>query len=700
MGVRIPNGTRATDLPQPAPQASAIQANTAAATQQAASLPTADTQSLLAEYDKYSQQTQGLLQQFDAQGAQIQGPPEATLATPSTGLVRRADGQLVVQESDGKIRDLTDKERKAAEYISHGLRLGGPVVGGMLGGAAGGLVGGPVGANVGGAAGAVAGSELADPAARLADEVARTPAAPERTNMQRGIEFGVGVVAPPILTALGRAASSAAGQILGRETPAAVEAAAVANKGGQVLDAAAEARAAAGREANIKLFPEEVNRENLGILKQAEDVARGAYGKPAQDRLQAGLAARDADYVKRFQDLRATLPDVTEEALAEKGPRKAIADFITGHETNLSGLKKEVYRAAGDQKFNAAPVDTKFRELADKLSLFDSSGQLSAQNTGADRAFAKEYQRFLGETAGDVSFAGGPGGPNDGAQLSVKQMDSMLSRVGDRANFGSYDRSPAERAFGELYHDLRVTRDTAAAQAMDKVNPQVAQNLRAARDSYSQNIDSLRGFEKLVDADPYNVARVLVKRDSPDQVRALKQVLPKESFDLVRAQVLDGLMAGVDATKRSVNATGMEKELAKYGKTTLNELFSPAEQGELRSLINVGKVIEQRRITSSAEAAKDPTVQRFMKIATQGQMSQVLGEAWGYLSRLVNKNRAVQEYFADTMVKKFPQQTAIQIDRAARGARTAEAVVKALGNPVVQGAAAGAAQVGIGDLTK
>ena len=659
MGIRIPNGIRAEDLPDPVAGAQAEQDAVQAAAQQVAntpsmvapqSIPTPSPSpstppvapapaedpaaALIAKY------SDDLMAKYG--GTEQQGPPEAqgpiTTALAGTGLqsqgqlVRRPAapnkvGEFAVLEPDGKLRELSAEEKVSLNKISEAIRAGGPLVAGLFGGAIGAGVGVP---NLGAAVAGTAASNALEPVASPLHEAATGSPLPARTVGQNLVEAGAGTVA-------GAALEGFAGQ---SRTPP-VAAAREALQGAESLAARASERAKAVEAAGGSAAPEQIN---VGSRDEriANLIREGRYGDALRAQQEHQQLAREQAYVEQLQRLRDQYP---EPAMGEGSPRNVISSMITGNRKEIAALNKEVYQAAGQKAFDAQGLDKAFTSALDRRTILNPDGTTKALSdlSSGDKKLLQEYQRFVNiARPGDV--VGTPATKPSTAR--IQEMDRLIERLRDNANFDAkLGNTPEERTFQRLYHEAVITRDTAAARAAEEAGqPLVAKALRQSRDNYANFIDGAERIQQALKNDPDNFTKAIVKKDQPELLRDAKSALTPEAFNQVKGQFLSNLMDGIDLEAKKINASTMDKTLKSYGESTLKELYSPEELKKIRTLINYGKVIERKNFASQGEAAKDQTVKAAVKLATTGKG---IGDFALQLYYRTAKSQAAKDYFAN-----------------------------------------------------
>lgn len=650
MGIRIPNGIRAQDLPNPVAGVQAQEDTTQAAAQQVSALPPPAPVAPAAQgaqagapvsdpaADLIAKYSGDLMAKYGGTPQEQQGPPEAFGKVPTAiadlgivgkgQLVRRPDGQIGALEPDGKIRELSQDERQSLNYLSKAVQLGGPLLGGILGGVLGSGAGAP---NVGAGIGAALGTKVAAGVASPLQQGATGEQVLEPTGVESAIQAASGAAGGALLGA-------AAGKI---GAPQSVAAAQETLAGAQSRAQAAKERAATVAEVEGTATPEQINVGDAAKERVGRLINEGKYGEALRAQQDLQQAAREQAYATKLREFASQFPE------GGPTPRTVIQSLIEGNRRDIGALNQEVYKAAGTQRFEANSMEEGFRKALDRRSAFDSSGNLKDLKdlTPGDRKLVQEYQRFTNQAGqgGEVVGSQTPAGPR---AMTIQEMDRTIERLRDNANFDSkLGRTPEERTFGRLYHEAVVTRDTAAARAMDYANPETAALLRKARDRYASSIDNLEKWDQALRNDPENFTKALVKKDAPETVRELKSTLDADSFGQVRRQFFENLMADVDATSGKLNSAATERALKAYGKSVIEELYTPEQAKRLQALVNYGKVIERKEFRSAKDAASDPVVKKLASAAAKGFWKDVVGEPLAYIYRVTQRNAVKREYF-------------------------------------------------------
>jgi hypothetical protein len=578
-----------------------------------------------------------------APGGDVQGPPEAVpgtggLATTATHLaiaqpqmVQMPNGEYGVLEKGGKIRQLTEQEKKGAHLMAEALRVGGPTIGAMAGAGLGALLPVPGSTMVGESAGSVAGGEAVDARARQLESMAG-----EKPHERGMLDRGVEAVAPVLGPLVGK--SFAASGIKNVAEKAAEPAVAA---GSEAIAKAAQERVQASNEAGIPLTAGEVNAENPAVVGKEQSVASGQSGPDEQASLVAAKAGRDQQIVNQFDQIRERVgPKVSAEEAKAVSARDAMTEIASAHEKKIGQLKSRAYVATGDAPLPEAGIELK--------SGVDRVIEKHALDTSMDSALTPGEQqilKFREQLGKEVGNEGGKG-------ISLKNLDKLTQRAQSNANFGSSQRTPAERVWGEIAHETRVVRDNAIEKAFKDVgDTKSAGEISDARKFYSENIDQIRKFQSDLEQDPSLVGatRTILKRNNPKDVRDFMSLLQPEQADKVRGILFDEIAGTPDRSARTINAKQIETNLNQYDPKTLEVVFGD-ELPNLRKLVNVAKIADAGKIRVGAAPEESAPGKEVLKIAAATK--------YGFMKKLANavldkigKKPTAAEVITDTAVK-------------------------------------------------
>lgn len=656
MGLRFPTGTRASDLSDPVPGADQVQTAAQEAAAQVAELKPvrAPAGSFLSDQELLA--GAGLTDDALLAGAglssEVQGPPEAAgLGTPIFGLVRKPNGELAIQEPGGQIRDISQDEREKIFKAGAAIQELGPLAAGFLSGAAG-LVasgGNPLAANVAAATGDVAARNVLDPqVSPMLETVTREPL-PARTVGQNLMETGAGVLGGEVagrfgatgLQRIGAPITAAGESLIERGTSEAAQsltgAEFRAQTTGQNLERAAQERVRATGQYGIELAPEQVNPESQRISSTAADIAAGKYGPQMQARQALNQLTREQEILAEFEATKSRFPALSDDA-AER-PQSVISRLVQGNSDEISLHKAEIRKAAGNERFDVSELRTSIeKELRDQGN-YTSNGMerpFSALTDTAKKLRAlRDFIDVRGEAPGQAA-----------SRITSSDIDEVVQQIQKRANFkNEYNRSPEENLFGSLYHKAAITRDSAAALAVEGSNPKLATKLRAARDKYAQDIDYLLTWQRALRDDPSNFVKALVKKDNPANARELARILPDEALGQVQRALFENSIADLVNTRGGINATSAKKAFESYGPSTLEAIYGKESLQDLRALFNAAQSIEKRTFKNTTQFAQDIGVKKIEKLNKAQTLSRMGIDAIQYTWNMLHRNKIANEYF-------------------------------------------------------
>lgn len=487
------------------------------------------------------------LETLDAQAAQAK--PVGGI-TGALGVVELPDGEFAVRDGE-KLRPLSDTEKRAAMYIATGLRMGGPTIGAMIGGLAG-LGGGPAaevtvpaGAGVGG----VIGGEAVDPMAGYFERLSGNKP------YQRGI------VDRTMEAVLPGAAEAVAGSFVksGIKNVAKEAAAREFTQGAEIVSEEAAKRVATAEAAGGKLFKNETNADNPSVVAGAEELKSGKYGQQAADEFQAAETARGQENIKKLDDIVEKVgPKQLEEAAKAGDVKKGFDQLSKTYEKRLKDNRDLAQELAIGESYDVSEILKKYPNL-----------------------------RVRGSRI-----------------LSLKQLDKLVAQTQEEANFGALNRSTSERQFGQLSRELRIQRDSIAADVLEANGKgKVAQQLRSDRDFYSANIENIREAQTRLENDPTYAAKVLLDKDNPRFAEFVAQVLPTGQRQQIAREFVEGLTAKfVDREAKTVSAQAFDKELNSYDPKVLDAILGQGRQ-ELQTFMNYLKIIDKHGLGKSGAAS-------------------------------------------------------------------------------------------------
>lgn len=640
-----PFGNGANDLAQPAPQTQSNQVPSApkispapmpqgGAEQAPTPTPSMDLSSLGAVPSQQAPEQQGPPEETQGppqRGIPLEGSSQA--ANLPIGMIERPNGKFGWKQ-DGKIRDLTADEQKAFSYMAKATRVGGPLIGNILGGVIGSL-GGPVGTVAGGVLGGPLGENAAHPMTNMFEKFAgEKPSEKNPEALALGGLIGAGI---------GAAASKygAAAMLPGMTS---VDSALAPEAGVAIANKAAELRGDTAKAAELPILPHEQFSENPAVKGTAEDVAAGMYGTKPKDNLQATQIARDQSHLNAWEGLKdAVGPALDGQANKDFRVRDIFQNFADNHSNNISGYKARAYVASGNDQYPVMDLMGKYQDTLTKKGYLNADGSLPESVDPAAQTLINKFKDLQKQ-------AGAQGGKG----MTLQQLDSFVSSAQDQANFSSkLDRTPVERAWGEIQHEAVLARDDAAAQAFDKAGDEnSALALRNLRDEYSDKINFVRSMQAKLSKDPDlgMAVKALVKNTSPEDMSKLQQIAGPENSKIISRGFLDAVTDGaINPKTRTVNASAIEKELKKYPQENVDKLLQGSGK-DLQTLINYSKSIEGKQLTFD-DVGDNKSIQGILKLLFHKGPIRTSAKL---LNGLLGKNPVANAYIQGQLASEFP----------------------------------------------
>jgi len=479
--------------------------------------------------------------------SQVQGPPEKTIATGMHGIVKAPDGSYAVQEPDGQLRPLTDKEKKGASYIAAGLRFAGPL-GGML------LGGGTVASGVL----SVAGGEAVHPIASELESIAGE-APHQRTWLERGLE----------------AAAPGLSKIPGAMLP--------------------------------------------GMAKVAEEALAGTPSKLSQ----IAPATIEKLFTKTRDEVGPTLSETDAKNVSFRDEFKKIRK---GYQDTVSDLKAKSYLASGGEKYPLPELLPKMQQTlgADYL---DENGSFRKRLPEGSTALANLYS--------DIRDSAGAQG---GKGLDIRELDNYTKRAQGLGNYDSISPTPSEVKARQIARQLREARDDTMSQVFAKAgDANSGEQLKLARDNIYRHEDTLRDVIKALDENPTNVEKNLIKRDNPETVRNVYEMLDKKHQDILSGKFLDRMAEeGIDKMKE-------------YDPKTLDTVLG-GNRDKVEALLNYAKVASRPGVSASRIADIAARASRLLLSPKYGAAR----ESVNFVSHIFKENPEVQAKVLGDLYREFP----------------------------------------------
>jgi len=494
------------------------------------------------------------------------------------------------------------------------LRILGGTAGAVAGGAAG-VVGGPGGILAGSVAGSAVGTAAGGAAANALQgkEAAGTI----------GADLASGTVAALIPPAVSRFLAGQARQF-GRM--AAMET--LATPGAEALAQRVKGRAEASAQEGIPLRSDQLMFEDPMAVRAVDSLMK--RGGPEAMKLVEFEAGQQAKLKQAFDRVRTDVvgPYEMTEAVGKSTNFSEFVDRMwTGLETGLASDTEKLTSAVGKKPFNG-----KVKELASDMKeilktrldadVFLPDGSLSAKALEArnmklgslsteQAAQLEEYTRIHNALrefdakakAGDID-----------AGFTLKDINALRSKYQDYGKFRKDVLGEDQRTWNEIAHKSRVRLDEAMSEAADGVGmKEVAERLRARKDFYTNNIETIRNVQKQLESDPTNAAMALLDFKSPASVKNLFAILDPEHQAAIKGGALDMLtQPAFDPVTGRIKMTASYNQWQKMDPAVKVELFGK-EAPRIDALINLAKVVDARRLEGYTPEA-DNLVRRMMGI--------------------------------------------------------------------------------------
>lgn len=242
-----------------------------------------------------------------------------------------------------------------------------------------------------------------------------------------------------------------------------------------------------------------------------------------------------------------------------------------------------------------------------------------------------------------------PAGPASRG-VTLKTINGFVKDAQEFANFNADERSPVEKSWGKIQRAFSDVRDDAASSALqDRGNVGEAHQLRTARAEYNERIDGLSSVVADLKKDPTNIGAALLPLDNPAKVTQNMQVISRSGMDaqrIARGGILDSLVQpNIDKGTNTVGAKAVEAKLNAADPKSLRIIFGDKNLGDIRSLINIAKVMENSSDVNFKP--NDPLLQKAAGILMNPNRGWTEGK--DFVSSLFGNSPKAREYLENNV---------------------------------------------------
>jgi hypothetical protein len=299
----------------------------------------------------------------------------------------------------------------------------------------------------------------------------------------------------------------------------------------------------------------------------------------------------------------------------------------------------EAYK--GKYREMGVPIPQDVKALANELLFLENATKGRGLAAGSEMLNTGASELAGKATGSQTSKGLATGGARQQPGLTLQEMDLVRERIGRLANFQSSARTPIERAYGDIYYQLRQTLDGKFEEVLKVNHPERAARLGAYKEFYSSFKGDIEGFQKMIEHNPTSAAEALIDRSNPAQMQALKAVLTPEQMNYLAGGYLENLTKPmINQATGKVQVTAIETAWRKTDPAVKAMLFGE-DVKRIDALMNVAKVVEARPLANY----KPQTDTMLSKaIGLSHQMTSVNG-ATQFFSKLFQKNPAAHDYY-------------------------------------------------------
>lgn len=239
-----------------------------------------------------------------------------------------------------------------------------------------------------------------------------------------------------------------------------------------------------------------------------------------------------------------------EKIISDENLGKTIQEGLDQYETNFKATSNKIYDEFNKQVGNPKAIVDKTLEVGREVV----NQQTKSNYGGVDPKILKMVEKF-NQAPGADRF--------ENLKATRTAVGEALAK--DPQNAG------LKRIYGALSQDMDATVkqvDKGLGAELDKVNEAYATGKSKIESNIAQSIEK---------SNPERIANNLVKRNSADTLKQVKEMIGPERFAEISKTYMRGLMED-SVTRGKFDVTKFEKNLSKLDDATRNELLNPEQQ--------------------------------------------------------------------------------------------------------------------------
>lgn len=327
-------------------------------------------------------------------------------------------------------------------------------------------------------------------------------------------------------------------------------------------------------------------------------------------------------------------PKLGEEEAKAISFRDEFKKIRKSYQDTVSDLKAKSYLASRGEKYPLPELLPAMRE---------SLGADYLTTEGSFRKKLPEGSTALANLYGDIREAAGVQG---GKGLDIRELDNFTRRAQGLGNYDSISPTPAEVKARQIARKLRETRDDTMSQVFTKAgDTNSAEQLKLARDKIYRHEDTLRDVIKSLDENPTNAEKNLIKRDNPETVRNVYEMLDQKHRDILSGKFLDRI-----ASEGAEVGSSAGSKLKEYDPKILDTVLGKNRE-KVEALLNYAKVLDRSNL--AARMAKD-IAGRAVRLAVASQNA-LFREGVNGVSAILAKHPQTQAEVLGALYKAFPE---------------------------------------------